>query len=190
MRRIRLQGDEAPILDDGDRTAPRDTKRAVAGNPLNGVLVRSNRDASCSDCQPVTLDPALPSRTLSGRGRLEAGRSEKLLDARSAAESEPDRTPRGIKAQLQKQEWTAATLQQDPVERVLNELSFRIESRGVPVRGLSHFAKPSRDTSGNGRSPSLLLAAQRTEIASQDRLVIAHRPSALEPELVAAERAR
>jgi hypothetical protein len=114
----------------------------------------------------------IPLRSRSGS--LEASGGKKPLHARTAAEGEPHRTRR-LEAKLETEEWTAAALEKDPVQSVLNDLSVLVETRGIPVRGLANLSKTSRDTRGKVPSPGPLLGAQRPEIAGEDRLAIAHR---------------
>jgi len=65
----------------------------------------------------------LPLRSRSGS--LEASGGKKPLHARPAAEFEPHRTRR-LEAKLETEEWTAAALEEDPVQSLLDNLSVLI----------------------------------------------------------------
>src|SRR5437762_6501113 len=114
------------------------------------------------------------SLSLSERSLDETGRAEELLDARTTAEAEPDRTVGRLKTQLELEKRAAPALEKKPIESVLNELRVLVEPRGIPVRGLSNLLKPSRDTSRHSRPPRLLLFAQGTKVTGDDGLGITH----------------
>src|SRR5215510_4291480 len=78
---------------------------------------------------------------------LQPGSAEELFDSRTTAEAEPHGPGRRLEAQFEPQEWTATTLQHEPIQGVLQQPRLRVETRRIAVVRLANLAEFGSHTS-------------------------------------------